>query len=190
MKYYQEITLLNTFDIDIKYIFNKFFKDLHLEFVIFQKNNGYFLPLSFPEYNLELGDIGKKLRIFFDSEDDFKNLNLKNKLRRYDDYIHFSKIRMIPNEYKFGVFCRKQSKSNVIRLARRYAKRKNVDFDCSINLHSELVSKYICLPYIDLKSLSTSRSYKLFVDFHFADQEIIGKFNSFGLGTKATVPIF
>ncbi len=190
MKYYQEITILETFDLSENYILNKVFLDLHKEFVKFNNSNGFFLPISFPMYDKNIRTLGNKIRIFFETESEYNMLDINNSLRKYNDFVHFSKIRPIPNLYQYGCYSRKQSKSNYNRLARRYAKRKNISFDEALNYYHSVENKYISLPYMNLFSSSSNQNYKLFIEFEIKQQEIFGSFNSFGLSKNGTVPIF
>ena len=91
MKFYQEITLIDQAEISPYFIWSKLYAQLHIALAE-QKNieDKVSIGVSFPQYIYEeKGDdekskvnLGKKLRLFSESESDLKKLDLRKWLER------------------------------------------------------------------------------------------------------------
>lgn len=187
LKFYQEITLIPIEEININFLMNKVFCNLHNIFVQYQQNNFVDIGISFPHY--EENKLGEKIRIFFMSQKRSEEVNLQNKLRKFDDYIDVTNLIEVPETDKFAVFSRKQYKGNKIKLARRQAKRKNISLEEAIEKYDNYEKELSKLPYLDLKSGSNGNTYKLFIQRKEKPKNE-GFFNTFGLSNINTVPIF
>lgn len=192
MKYYQEVTLRPGTEINNYFIWQKIFQQIHLCFVNLQNSNGTIpIGISFPEYdNDKIPGLGSKLRCFAASENTLKELNLKNLLNYFSDYIHLTDIRKVPNKCSYARYWRQQAKSSVIRLARRKAKRKNISFDQALKQLKGFDEQKIKAPYININSQSSGQKFRLFIIKEAIKQPITGSFNCYGLSLKATVPEF
>lgn len=204
MKFYQEITLIDQAEISSYFIWSKLYTQLHLAFAE-QKNsdNKVKIGVSFPQYIFEEKtesqkakvNLGKKLRLFAQSESDLANLDFRKWLDRLEDYVHITSIRDVPREIKgYAVYKRKQVKTNAQRLARHRVKRRDIGFDEALARYSNVVTT-TNLPYIEMKSLSTSdkqseKRFKLFIEKQFAEQSEIQVFSTYGLSSVSSVPEF
>ncbi len=128
---------------------------------------------------------------------------------RLSDYVHLTQIRPVPkNIYKFAMFSRKQanrSQSKFNRTIRRKAEREGISLDeanillrkthdCSENnknMNNFNDMKWLKLPYINMKSLSSGERFRLFIikESGLASIEYEG-FKTYGLCQKSSVPDF
>ena len=196
MKYYLEINLLKQAEISMYYIWSKVFTQLHLAFVECKDQNEKIpIGISFPEYMFdsekEFGMLGSKIRLFADDKMALIKLDLSKWLNRLQDYLQLSDIQEVPQNMvkEYAVFSRKQIKSNPERLARRRAKKDpSISFQEALKRYQK--SDSTNLPYIQVNSLSSSNSFRLFVERKISETENQGYFSCYGLSNNATVPIF
>lgn len=196
MKYYLEIKLLKQAEISMYYIWSKVFTQLHLAFVECKDQNEKIpIGISFPEYMFdsekEFGMLGSKIRLFADDKMALIKLDLSKWLNRLQDYLQLSDIQEVPQNMvkEYAVFSRKQIKSNPERLARRRAKKDpSISFQEALKRYQK--SDSTNLPYIQVNSLSSSNSFRLFVERKISETENQGCFSCYGLSNNATVPIF
>jgi len=196
MKYYLEIKLLKQAEISMYYIWSKVFTQLHLAFVECKDQNEKIpIGISFPEYMFdsekEFGMLGSKIRLFADDKMALIKLDLSKWLNRLQDYLQLSDIQEVPQNMvkEYAVFSRKQIKSNPERLARRRAKKDpSISFQEALKRYQK--SDSTNLPYIQVNSLSSSNSFRLFVERKISETENQGYFSCYGLSNNATVPIF
>ncbi|KZX37803.1 type I-F CRISPR-associated endoribonuclease Cas6/Csy4 [Wohlfahrtiimonas chitiniclastica] len=189
MQFYQEITFIVQEDISLNFIRNQAFKQLHVALVDMhnrQQHKG--IGFSFPGYVFEpdqgkigLGKtmrifapgtpkrlrsacLGKTMRIFAQTEAELMALNAGLWLSRLTDYVHISSIKPVPNRVThYAIYQRKQVKSSVERLARRYAKRKHVTFEDAMAHLNGKTPEYCDLPYVQMKSESTDQRFHLLI---------------------------
>ncbi len=204
MKFYQEITLIDQAEISPYFIWSKLYSQLHLVFAE-QKDadDKVNIGVSFPQYIFEEKaenqkakiNLGRKLRLFTQSGEDFKKLDIRKWLERLEDYVHISSIREVPSDIKsYAIYKRKQVKTNAQRLARHRVKRGDIGFDEALARYSNVVTT-TDLPYIEMQSLSTSdeqskKRFKLFIEKLPAEQSEIQVFSTYGLSPVASVPEF
>lgn len=204
MKFYQEITLIDQAEISPYFIWSKLYSQLHLAFAE-QKDadDKVNIGVSFPQYIFEEKaenqkakiNLGRKLRLFTQSGEDFKKLDIRKWLERLEDYVHISSIREVPSDIKsYAIYKRKQVKTNAQRLARHRVKRGDIGFDEALARYSNVVTT-TDLPYIEMQSLSTSdeqskKRFKLFIEKLPAEQSEIQVFSTYGLSSVASVPEF
>ena len=169
------------------------------------------IGLSLPEYKMgvRFGVLGGKLRLFAPDESALAQFDAVKWLSRLSDYVHCTGIRTVPEKLAgHAIYKRVQPKNNPERLARRYAKRHNLDLDSALNGTVNLLAvggdagyptefRYcnmpkpeLGLPYIRLKSLSGGQSFCLWIEKTSAAQPMAGGFSCYGLSTSATVPEF
>lgn len=194
MKYYIEITLIEEEKINFFDLWSKVFTQIHLGLVAIQDSQKQSpIGISFPEYFMEekFGIIGSKLRIFSSNEPDLSNLNAPKLLSRLSDYIHISGIREVPqNIGGYAIYNRHQPKVNKERLARRYAKRHNVDYNSALDHYKDMNEKSIKYPFIKLKSLSSNQEFCLWIKKTLVDKSNDQKFSTYGLSGTSTAPEF
>lgn len=196
MKYYLEINLLKQAEISMYFIWSKVFTQLHLAFVECKDQDDKIpIGISFPDYMFdsekEFGMLGSKIRLFADDKMALIKLDLSKWLNRLQDYLQLSDIQEVPQNMvkEYAVFSRKQIKSNPERLARRRAKKDpSISFQEALKRYQK--SDSTNLPYIQVNSLSSSNSFRLFVERKISETENQGYFSCYGLSNNATVPIF
>ena len=211
MKFYLEITLLPNSEVDTNFILSKTFQQLHLGLVeIKDPQNQSPIGISFPEYfsNEKGGIFGSKIRLFAKDESTLTKFDAAKWLSRLSDYVHCTNIRAVPEKLKgYAIYQRQQPKTNKERLARRYAKRHNMDYDMALNVkvfkkfgashddepelsYNSMEHKTITTPFIRLKSLSGSREFYLWIKKISATNPLNSTYSTYGLSSKSTVPEF
>jgi CRISPR-associated endonuclease Csy4 len=214
MNCYQEITLIPNPEIGRYFLWSKTFQQIHLGLVEIQDDqNQVPIGISFPEY--KVGDkcsaLGGRLRLFAADEASLARLDVSKWLSRLNDYVHHTGIRPVPNKLiGHATYRRLQPKTGKERLARRYAKRHNLDLETALNspvemtvmseeeggygkallCYAELPNKPITTPFIRIKSLSNEQTFCLWIDKTVVDQPVAGHFSSYGLSSSTTVPEF
>lgn len=203
MNYYQELTLIRQMDVDRYFIWSKLYTQLHLALVKMKDSEEKVsIGISFPEYFYndqdQNGFLGSKLRIFAESEDVLKQLDLAKCLERLNDYIHLSEIKPVPEKIKgHAIYQRQRSKSNIERLARRKARRQGIKPEEALMLLGNFKEEKLNVPFVNVQSWSTRekdsdppRKFKLFIAKKMMAQPVFGKFCLYGLSSSATVPEF
>ena len=205
MKFYIELTVINSADISFSTAWSQLYTQLHLALVEMQDANGQVpIGVSFPEYNVgeskgkKLMLLGSKLRIFAQDEATLNKLNLPKWLARLEDYIHLKSIKPVPeNVQNYLVVSRYRPKSNIELIARRIVKRKQITRDLAIaylNTVDEAkklkgyAQKWEPFPYIQLKSLSGKQDFSLCISQTTVDEIKGGVFSTYGLSSQSTVP--
>jgi len=135
--------------------------------------------------------LGDKLRIFAETQADLEKLNISKWLERLTDYLHIISIREVPETKITGyaMYSRKQIKTNAERLARHRVKRGDIGFDEALARYSNVVTT-TDLPYIQMKSLTSDKSFKLFIKKESAEKSETQVFSTYGLSSVSTVPEF
>ncbi len=214
MNYYLEITLLPNYEINLFSLWSKTFQQIHLGLVEMQDDQKRVpIGLSFPEYKMgeKFGVLGSKLRLFAADEAALTRFDVARRLNRLSDYVHCTGIRPVPDAVKgYAVYQREQPKTSKERLARRYAKRHNMDYEAALNSkvelsvkleagvecektlmsYSEMPHQTILTPFIRLKSLSSSNTFCFWIKKSEVENNNDGTFTTYGLSATATVPEF
>ena len=200
MNYYIEVTLMENDQFSPYELWSQLYPQLHLALVEAKNaDNKVNIGFSFPQYRFHqdkgVGFIGTKLRLFAESEADLKKLDIRRWLERLEDYVHVTSIREVPNDIKnYAIYKRKQVKTNAQRLARHRVKRGDIGFDEALARYSNVVTT-TNLPYIEMKSLSTSdqqseKRFKLFIEKQSAEKSATQVFSTYGLSSVSSVPEF
>lgn len=207
MKKYVEITLLPDAEIDLHFLWEKLYQQLHLAFVEVAGADGTMnIGVSFPGYACtEDKRLGDKLRLFAESEDALRALQLDKWLTRLRDYVHVRKIQDVPDKVDgYAFFKRLSDKRNVDKLARRRAKRLGISDaealryfrdDPQREKPQKRVDDY---PFISMTSLSSGHKYPVTVVREATDELVAGAgFSTYGLSIDRTgakqdssVPVF
>lgn len=214
MKHYIEITLLPNSNINLFSLWSKVFQQIHLGLVEMQDEQRRVpIGVSFPEYVLgeKYSVLGGKLRLFAQDESTLGRFDASKWLARMSDYIHCTGIRSVPDRLKgHAIFQREQPKTNKERLARRYASRHSMDYetvlngsvelsvklkskaDCEKKLmrYSEMPHKTVTTPFIRLKSLSSDKTFCLWIKKTMVSDPSGNTYSSYGLSATSTVPEF
>jgi CRISPR-associated endonuclease Csy4 len=200
MNYYIEVTLMGN-DKFLPYeLWSQLYPQLHLTLVeVKNADNKVNIGFSFPQYRFHqdkgVGFIGTKLRLFAESESDLKQLDIRKWLDRLEDYVHITSIREVPSDIKgYAIYKRKQVKTNAQRLARHRVKRGDICLNEALARYSNVVTT-TNLPYIEMKSLSTSdqqseKRFKLFIEKQSAEKSETQVFSTYGLSSVSSVPEF
>ena len=193
MNFYIEIQLLSSSEIPIYFLWEKVYQQIHLALVEVKDSDGNTkVGVSFPEYNAAQHQLGNKLRLFALSREELDGLRIDKWLSRVADYVDVSSIGNVPdNIEKFAIFKRVQVKSSNERLARRKAKRSGMSYEDALSSLNQYAEKVSTLPYINIKSLSSDKRYRLFISL----QEVKGDnlsacFSTYGLSSQFSVPMF
>lgn len=204
MKFYQEITLIDQAEISPYFIWSKLYTQLHIALAeIKDDSDKVSIGVSFPQYIFEEKvdnqkakiNLGKKLRLFTESETDLKQLDIRKWLERLEDYVHITSIREVPSDIKgYAIYKRKQFKTNAQRLARHRVKRGDIGFDEALARYNKVVTK-TDLPYIEMKSLNSSdehseKRFRLFIEKQPAKKSETQVFSTYGLSSESSVPEF
>lgn len=210
MKYYLDITLLPDADINLGFLWQKVYTQCHLALVE-QKNpdNHSAVAIAFPSYRLSNQKqdrieqplianfpLGNKLRLLAVRAEQLKQLDINTWLERLADYCHISSIKSVPeNISEYASFTRKQFNTSVERLARRRAKRKGETLQQALSYYQDYQSPTSKLPFVNCKSLSGNRPFKLLIEKQVVSESSEGIFNCYGLSQKhtgkiAAVPCF
>jgi CRISPR-associated endonuclease Csy4 len=192
MKHYIEITLLPDVEIPLNFLWQKVYGQLHLRFVEMKNENGLQpIGVSFPKYDTEANTLGEKIRLFAQDLETLERFNAKQTLRKLSDYVHVTSIRDVPTNVKtFGCFSRLQLKTSNLRLARRKAKRENVDVEIALSKFARHIEKQTDAPFVVIKSISNGEMFRLFVVYNEQANDNSAGFGTYGLSSKSTVPIF
>jgi len=188
MNYYIELTLLPSAEIELHFLWEKVYQQLHLALVESGKGQ---VAISFPDYDYERRYLGAKVRLLSSSKAVLESVQVEQWLSRLLDYVHIMRIRPVPDVIEHRVFRRVQTKSSVERLARRYAKHKGIS-EAEAQKHFK-GRKIVCssAPFVRIKSLSSRESYRLMIAAESLKQpQEEGQFSSYGLSSKRSVPHF
>lgn len=191
MKYYIDIKLLGDTEVSLGFIWQKVYAQIHLALTKHQNSEGMCkVACAFPHY-MEKFPLGNTLRIFALTKEELASLKIEVQLKNLLDYVMIDEIREVPNDVKgYATFSRKQFKSNPIRLARRYAKRHNISLEEALNSYKDMVVQESKLPFIMMKSNSSSQHMKVFIEKQTSDVQEKGLYNTYGLSKNSTVPLF
>jgi len=193
MKYYLDITLLPDAEANLGFLWQKVYQQVHLALVE-RKTSGQTseVAVSFPEYGNNKFPLGSKLRLISDTETKLQQLDIGKWLNRLSDYTHFTSIKEVPSTVnQFVYFKRKQLDTNIERMARRRMKRKGETIDQAMKHLTGFIDKESNLPFINMKSLSENKTFRLFIEREIVEQPKAGLFTCYGLSKKTTtVPWF
>lgn len=184
MDYYVEIKLLPDPEFPDSVLMNALFAKLHRALVEVGHNE---IGVSFPEVGKKLNS---KLRIH-GREESLHRLMNRNWLQGMKDYANVSGISKVPNNCEYRVVKRAQAKSSVERLYRRSIKKGWLSPDMAAQQMERSKDKRLSSPFLQLKSHTTGQQFRLFVQHgELLKQPLEGKFSSYGLSNKATIPWF
>jgi CRISPR-associated endonuclease Csy4 len=185
MEYYKEITLLQDPEFKETLLMNILFSRLHI--ALAEQGQGK-VGISFPHFDKTLGNT---IRLHGSSHA-LKRIEELKWLKGLDDYISDSDILSVPENCKFRVVKRVQTKSSVERLYRRSVKKgwlTEAEAEIEIQKKKDKKIKY---PFVQVKSQSTGKQFPLFiVHEEIKDTPQNGKFSAYGLSeANATIPWF
>jgi len=150
------------------------------------------IGIAFPGYNAEKLHLGNKLRLFAIEKSKLETLNLGSFLTKLTDYILITDVEHVPEKVAgHAFFKRVQPKSNNERLARRRAKRKEIDYLQARAHFNGRAESFSSVPFIRMKSHSTGKAYRLMISRQQAENfSMDADFNAYGLSSRSAVPLF
>ncbi|EDQ01680.1 type I-F CRISPR-associated endoribonuclease Cas6/Csy4 [Shewanella benthica] len=192
MKYYLDITLLPDAEANLGFLWQKVYQQIHLALAEHKTaDNTSAVAVSFPEWSQGNYPLGSKLRLFAVREQALQALDIPQWLQRFTDYTHCTSIKAVPSSVtQYAVFKRVQFDTNIERMARRRAKRKDETLEQALAYFKGFTEQASKLPFINMKSLSKEQNFRLFVQRDSVPAPVIGLFNTYGLSKAATVPCF
>lgn len=187
MDYYLDIQLQPDPDFVPAMLMNALFSKLHRVLV---ENPQLAVAVSFPEYSLSPLGLGNCLRLH-GNQQDLESLQNTTWLKGMRDHVACKETQAVPSSTKHVLVKRVQTKSNIERLVRRYAKHKNISEEEARSHYQKAEPKKLRLPFINLNSQSSGQKFSLFIK-QSQPQEIpqAGEFNRYGLSQTATLPWF
>ena len=159
---------------------------LHLALV--QLDSGT-LGVSFPAYAEKPASLGNRLRVF-GPEADLQRLMALPWLGGLQDHIQSSAVTEVPAQLNYRRLSRVQAKSNPERLRRRQMKRHGLTEEEARARVPDSCAETLALPFVVLRSASTTQTFRLFLRCEPASAAASGVFNTYGLSATATVPWF
>ncbi len=215
MNYYQDVTLIANAEINLGYIWQKVFQQMHIALVengydyVRKENNGTettlrgsVVAVSFPCYGDKDYPLGNKLRLLAQEQAILDKLDIERWLSRLQDYVQIASIKTVPNSVSYTGFRQKRVKGEkrLEQSLQRKAKHLSGKFDLDFNdTLQKLKKKHVFseekLPYIQVESQSSvtdSRKprFKLFIKKVELAGPQQGKFDCYGLSKTAAVPWF
>lgn len=107
------------------------------------------------------------------------------------DHTQVTELAPTPANAQHRSVARRQFKTNAERLRRRRMQRKGETAEQAAAHIPDSVEQRPHLPYVQLRSSSTSQPFCLFIDHGpLQTQAVAGPFNTYGLATSATIPWF
>jgi len=192
MHYYQEISLLPNADINIYFIWQKLYRQIHLALVESKiAYNSSAIGVAFPEYDADKYHLGTKLRLLAEDEKLLEQLQYEKWLNTLRDYVHVGLIKPVPEKLA-GHACFKhiKLKGNKEKLARRRAKRNGETLQKALAHFKDFEEERIKLPYINMISQTNGQRFRLFIEKQEMNQPKTGLFSCYGLSNSTTVPLF
>jgi CRISPR-associated endonuclease Csy4 len=194
MKHYIEISLLSNPDITMFSLWSKVFQQIHLGLVEMQDGQKHSpIGVSFPEYEAgeKCGMLGGKCRLFAHDEATLARFDAAKWLERLSDYVHCTRIRPVPDKLAgYATYQREQPKASKERLARRYASRHGLGYGEALARYGEAKQTLMAVPFIRLKSLSSDKSFCLWIKKTIAPGPSGAAYSSYGLSRMSSVPEF
>ncbi len=164
-------------------IMSRVFTNLHNALVELKSEQ---IGVSFPNVKIRPGRLlrihGNKINLC--------NLQSLNWLCKLPPYFNISDVLSVPAAIKFRTVSRVRSNMSKSKL-NRLKRRRSIPPEEESIYKAKMYSIGLDNPYLDLKSGSTGQVYRHFFSFGpLVNQPVHGKFDSYGLSKKATVPWF
>ena len=148
------------------------------------------IGVSFPGFDASAPNLGTRLRLH-SSHHSLTDLMALNWLAGMRDHVRLGGLDKVPAVSQHRVVCRVQSQSSAERLRRRLMQRHNLDLARALERIPDSAARFLKLPFVQLRSTSTSQSFRLFIEHgRLVDNPTLGSFSAYGLSQSATVPWF
>ena len=205
MNYYLDVTLLPDADVNLGFIWQKVYQQVHIALVDNKvAENQSAIAVSFPRYSTEKSSehafpLGNQLRLLANEESQLTKLNIAKWLNRLEDYVHIKSIKPVPDNVSHVAFVRQQVKGeariekDMLSKAHRWAEKSGQSFDvCLAKLEkskpqvAESTPPFIWLESQETKQrdLVNSRKFPLFIKKVELNEQQTGAFNCYGLSVK------
>lgn len=107
------------------------------------------------------------------------------------DYCRTGDIAPVPANCQWRTVSRVQVKSSPQRLLNRSVRKGWLSEEQATERLAKATPQYSALPYLNLKSLSSGQSFRLFINHgELMSEAVSGRFSSYGLSAQATIPWF
>ncbi len=145
---------------------------------------------SFPGYSTTQRTLGTVLRLH-GNEARLRNFLMEDWLKGLRGHVRLTDVSAVPEGAPQRTVQRRQFKTNVERLRRRRMKRKGETEQQAQQAIPQTVERRPNLPYLHLRSRSTSQPFCLFIALgSLTTTANPGRFNSHGLSGSSTIPWF
>ncbi|MFY9995772.1 MAG: type I-F CRISPR-associated endoribonuclease Cas6/Csy4 [Leclercia sp.] len=184
MECYQEIRVLADPEFKEETLMAALFAKLHRALGAYGQGD---IGISFPEYAQKPGSV---IRLH-GSQMALSMLEANRWRAGLNDYCTATAILTTPEITGWRTVSRVQVKSSVARLVRRSLRKGWITEEQAQQRMTNVKDRQCNLPFLQLKSLSTGQSFRLFIrhsDLHATPTQ--GVFSSYGLSDTATVPWF
>lgn len=186
MDHYQDIRVLADLEFNASMLMNALFNKLHRALVTLKAAD---IGVSFPEYKQRPKGLGTILRIH-GKLSSLIVLQNADWLKGMRDHSVATRVKPVPVDAAHVLVTRRQYKTNADRLRRRRMKRTGETYEQASIAIPNSVERKPELPFLSVRSLSTSQTFCLFVEQGPAEQATLGEFNCYGFSEQATVPWF
>lgn len=187
MDHYVDLKLLPDPEIAQPHLMGSLFSKLHLTLVAQRSER---IGISFPAVRDTPPWLGDCLRLH-GSKTDLAAMMATSWLAGLRDHVQVSAVLPVPATARFRLVSRVQAKSNPDRLRRRQMRRHGIDAAEALVRVPDTAAERLDLPYVQVCSLSTVQSFKLFIRHgDLQDAASPGMFGAYGLSPTASVPWF
>ena len=187
MDHYVDLKLRPDPEISQPHLMGALLSKLHLTLVA--QRSGH-IGISFPAVQDAPPWLGDRL-LLHGNQAELAAMMATSWLAGMRDHVQASAVLPVPPTARFRVVSRVQAKSNPDRLRRRQIRRHGIDAAEALERVPDSAAERLDLPYVQLRSLSTVQSFKLFIRHGvLQDTANPGVFGAYGLSPTATVPWF
>ena len=187
MTHYIDIKVLPDGEFSAQTLLNEVYGKLHLALVNIGKET---VGVSFPELDEKINRLGATIRIHGPARD-IEPLAETSWLMGVRDFAALTPVTEVPAKTRYRTISRVQVKSNPEKERRRLMKRKGISEEEALRLIPDSKARTTKLPFIQMKSLSSSKRFMLFIRHgEITDTPVPGTFTKYGLSSEATIPWF
>ena len=194
-------------DIQLNFLWQKVFKQMHIALADNKNRQGHSdIGFCWPRYRYDKSSttLGNKLRVFAPSEQILKVLDPNKWLHRFQDHVHITTIRPVPEAVTHVRFSRKAVKGrqrierDQQQKAKRWMEKSDLSLEeCITKLEKTKPQVGNCPPFIWLDSEQTKHNatnqtskFCLFIVREPCEKAQAGSFSCYGLSKLTTVPWF
>ncbi len=187
MDHYVDLRLRPDPEIAQPHLMGALFSKLHLTLATRASER---IGISFPAVRNDPPWLGDHLRLH-GSQAELEKMMATPWLAALRDHVQASTVLPVPSTARHRVFSRVQTKSSPDRLRRRQMRRHGIDAAEAMARVPDSAAERLDLPYVQLRSLSTAQSFRLFIRHGtLQDAATPGVFGAYGLSPTATIPWF